>query len=264
MDDAALRATFDEQVRRRTGDDGSGARAEADGAVVRQIARGGDGWSGITWSDLDGTAGADRVIAAQVRYFAGLGLPFEWKLHDYDQPPDLGDRLTAAGFVPDAEEAVMVAEMAGVPADVTLPEGVTLRPVATEADVGLLIQVHERVFGRDQSRLHSALLAQWREAPASVAMVLAMAGDEPVCGARVDLPAGTEFAGLWGGGTLPPWRGRGIYRALVAYRAGLAARRGYRYLTVDASADSEPILRRLGFRCLARTTPYQWATGTGA
>ena len=67
-----------------------------------------------------------------------------------------------------------------------------------------------------------------------------------------------QFASLWGGGTLPAWRGRGIYRALVAYRAGLAARRGYRYLTVDASADSEPILRRLGFRCLARTTPYHW------
>ncbi|HEX9352249.1 MAG TPA: hypothetical protein VF933_00285 [Streptosporangiaceae bacterium] len=47
--------------------------------------------------------------------------------------------------------------------------------------------------------------------------------------------------------------------AAHAERAGLAARRGYRYLTVDASADSEPILRRLGFRCLARTTPYQWA-----
>ena len=161
--------------------------------------------------------------------------------------------------MPDEDEAVMVAEVSDVPADVTLPEGVTLRPVTTGADVGLLIEVHERVFGRDQSRLHQDLLAQLREAPQSVAMVLAMAGDEPVCSARVDFPPGSEFAGLWGGGTLPAWRGRGIYRALIAYRAGLAARRGYRYLTVDASADSEPILRRLDFRCLARTTPYQWA-----
>ncbi len=153
----------------------------------------------------------------------------------------------------------MVAEVAALDADVPLPEGITLRPVTTEAEVGLLIQVHERVFGRDQSRLRRALLAQLREAPASTAMVLAMAGDEPVCSARADFPPGTDFAGLWGGGTLPGWRGRGIYRALVAYRAGLAARRGYRYLTVDASADSEPILGRLGFRCLARTTPYEWA-----
>jgi GNAT superfamily N-acetyltransferase len=259
MDDAGLRVVFDEQVRRRTRGDGPGAGAGADGAVVREVAPGEHGWFGITWSDLAGPAEADAAIAAQVRHFRALGLPFEWKLYDYDQPPDLGARLTAAGFVPDEDEAVMVAEVSDVPADVTLPEGVSLRPVTTEADVGLLIQVGERVFSRDQSRLHRDLLAQLREAPQGVAMVLAMAGDEPVCSARADFPPGSEFAGLWGGGTLPAWRGRGIYRALIAYRAGLAARRGYRYLTVDASADSEPILRRLGFRCLARTTPYQWA-----
>ncbi len=160
------------------------------GAVVREVAPGGRGWSGITWSDLAGPAEADAAIAAQVRYFGALGLPFEWKLYDYDQPSDLGGRLTAAGFVPDEDEAVMVAEVADVPADVTLPEGVTLRPVTTEADVGLLIGVHERVFGRDKSRLRQDLLAQLREAPQSVAMVLAMAGDEPVCSARVGLPAG--------------------------------------------------------------------------
>lgn len=264
MDDAALRAVFDEQVRRRTRADAPEAHAEKAGAIVRRVATDGSAWSGITWSALAGPALADRVIAAQVRYFAGLELAFEWKLYDYDQPPDLGDRLAAAGFAPDDEEAVMVAEITGMPADVRLPPGVTLRPVTTEADVELLIQVHEQVFGRDQSRLRHALLAVLREAPASTAMVLAMAGDEPVCSARVDFPEGMDFAGLWGGGTLPAWRGRGIYRALIAYRAGLAAQRGYRYLTVDASADSEPILRRLGFRCLARTTPYQWTPGAAS
>jgi GNAT superfamily N-acetyltransferase len=92
-------------------------------------------------------------------------------------------------------------------------------------------------------------------------MVVAMAGDEPVCSARVEFYAGSDFAGLYGGGTLPRWRGRGIYRALVAYRAQLAAARGYKYLQVDASPESRPILERLGFACLALTTPYTWSPG---
>jgi len=30
---------------------------------------------------------------------------------------------------------------------------------------------------------------------------------------------------------------------------------------VDASPESQPILERLGFTCLARTTPYIWSPG---
>jgi len=84
------------------------------------------------------------------------------------------------------------------------------------------------------------------------------AGDEVVSAAWLVLTEGTEFAGLWGGSTLAAWRGRGIYRALVARRAQLAAERGVRYLQVDASADSRPILERLGFLAITTTTPYVW------
>jgi hypothetical protein len=68
--------------------------------------------------------------------------------------------------------------------------------------------------------------------------------------------AGTEFTGLWGGSTLAQWRGRGIYKALVAVRAARAVERGYKYLHVDASDDSSPILQRLGFVAVTTTTPY--------
>ncbi|MYR23936.1 GNAT family N-acetyltransferase, partial [Streptomyces sp. SID6137] len=50
--------------------------------------------------------------------------------------------------------------------------------------------------------------------------------------------------------------GRGLYRALVAHRARIAAARGCRYLQVDASPMSRPILERLGFLPLSITTPY--------
>jgi GNAT superfamily N-acetyltransferase len=43
------------------------------------------------------------------------------------------------------------------------------------------------------------------------------------------------FARLLGGSTLPQWRGRGIYRALVAVRAQRGAARGVKYLQVEAS-----------------------------
>jgi GNAT superfamily N-acetyltransferase len=85
-----------------------------------------------------------------------------------------------------------------------------------------------------------------------------------VSAAWLTYEAGTEFAGLWGGSTLPGWRGRGIYRALVARRAQLAVARGVTYLQVDASADSSPILRRLGLQAVTTTTPYVWAPTAAA
>ncbi len=72
----------------------------------------------------------------------------------------------------------------------------------------------------------------------------------------MELVPGTRFAGLWGGGTVETWRGRGIYRALVAHRARIAADHGYRYVQVDASDQSRPILERLGLAPLTTTTPY--------
>ncbi len=257
MEADRVRGLFDAQVRRSATSDGSGALIETDEHVTRWVAAGGQGWSGITWSALDEGC-ADAVIAAQVAYFADRGKKFEWKLYDYDRPADLAARLTAAGFTPEDDQALMVAAVSDVPQDVPPPAGARLLPVTDEAGVSLLIEVHERVFGRDHSQLHRSLLAQLRTAPEVTAMVVAMAGDEPVCSARIEFLPGRDFASIWGGGTLPAWRRRGIYRALVAYRAQLAAARGYRFLQVDASSDSQPILEHLGFVSLARTRPFVW------
>jgi ribosomal protein S18 acetylase RimI-like enzyme len=215
--DRAL-AAFDAEVRRSVRPDGSGARIEADPLVVRWVGADGRGWSGIAWSGL-GDADADAVIAAQVAYFAARDEKFEWKLYNYDRPPDLGGRLLAAGFAADGEESLMVTEVSSAPTQADLPPGIRLLPVTDEAGVGLLADVHERVFGTDSSRLRRSVLAQLQDRPEAVAMVVAMAGDQPVCSARIEFHPGSSFASLWGGGTLPGWRGQGIYRALIAYRA---------------------------------------------
>ena len=46
--------------------------------------------------------------------------------------------------------------------------------------------------------------------------------------------------------------------AVIAEQVAYFAARGYRYLHVDASPDSQLILARLGFSRLACTTPYTW------
>lgn len=255
MDRDEVLATFDRQMRREARPDGPGDRVERVGPVVRHVGAE-HSWSGVLWSDLT-EDDADAVIAEQVAALTAAGRPFEWKLYDYDRPADLGDRLRAAGLVPDDPETMMVAEIADLPDGAEPPDGVRLVPVTDRAGVDLMAEVHEQAFGRPPQNLGDHLLDQLTASPDTVVAVLAMAGDTPVSAARLEMYAGTGFAGLWGGGTVAAWRGKGIYRALIAYRARIAADRGYRWLQVDASDQSRPILARLGFTALAITTPYR-------
>ena len=124
-------------------------------------------------------------------------------------------------------------------------------PVVDGRGVEALVRVHDQVFGEDHSRLGRTCSRGLTREPRTVAAVLAMAGRHPIAAGRMEFHPGTEFASLWGGGTLAEWRGRGVFRSLVAYRAALAAARGVSLPEVDASADSRPILRRLGFVELA-------------
>lgn len=254
MDHVGVLALFDRDMREGAQPDGPGARVERVGGVVRQVAEA-HGWNGVVWSDLDET-GADAAIAEQIAHYSGLGHEFEWKLYGHDLPVDLGQRLRDAGFSALPEETLMIAEVADLTLDVEPPEGIRLLPVTDRAGVDLVADVHEEAFGTDSSRLRHQLLARLTDDPDSVVAVVALAGDIPVSAARMEMVPGTRFAGLWGGGTVESWRGRGIYRALVAHRARAAVDRGYRYLQVDAMSASRPVLERLGFEPLTTTTPY--------
>jgi len=249
----AVRRAFDVQVRRSTNAEVGGA-FERDGSVLRWVAPG-EQVSMIVWSQLTEDS-ADAAIAAQRAYFAARGTPVEWKYYGYDQPADLPQRLLAAGFEAQHEELMLVAETASISHEVVLPDGVRLELLTDDAGIETMMAVHALAFDGASADLGQRLVEQLRDAPDSLQLVVAMAGDEPVAAARIEFVRGTDFAGLWGGGTIPAWRRKGIFRALVAYRAGLAAARGYRYLQVDALPASQPILQRLGFEAVATTTPY--------
>ena len=132
-------------------------------------------------------------------------------------------------------------------------------PAGEAADWEGIRSLHETVWNEDATGLVREVSAERAADPSAMSVHLAVAADGAVvCAAWSRFHAGTDFASLWGGSTLPAYRRRGIYKALVARRAAEAAERGFRYLQVDASDDSRPILERLGLHRLTSTTPYMW------
>jgi GNAT superfamily N-acetyltransferase len=258
-----LLAAYDEQLRRHVPSPlPTGVSVSYDGPLVRLAGFAGRGFVG--YRDLDGApvADVDALIARQVAFFRERGESFEWKLHGHDRPGDLPARLLRAGFVPEERETVVVAHLERVPLGSPPPAGVELREVTGRADLERIAVLHEAVpagDGTDASALVDDLERELAADPGALVVVLAEAGAEVVAAAWVRFVAGTEFATFWGGATRPSWRRRGIYRALVAHRARLAVHRGARYLQVDASEESRPILERLGFVAVTTTTPYVWS-----
>jgi GNAT superfamily N-acetyltransferase len=249
---------FDEQVRRQAVPDTPEELVELDERVLRRVPPPG-GWTGITWSHLDDSS-ADAVIDAQIARFGSR--KWEWKHYSWDQPSDLPQRLLAHGFRAEPPEALLLAQLDTLALDDTPPAGIEIRAVRDEHDLAELIAVQDAVFGGEHSEIARALLATLTRAPALAGAFVAHAGEHAVAAGRVEVYADSEFASLWGGATLPSWRKRGIFRALVARRAAFARERGAHYLQVDALPTSQPILERLGFPRVATTTPYIHAGGS--
>ncbi|MGH3379211.1 MAG: GNAT family N-acetyltransferase [Actinoallomurus sp.] len=253
-----LLATYDEQMRGAPPTPPAGVRYEQDGPLLRIVGQ----FRGFVIGPRDvGLRGAelDRLIRRQRDNFAARGEAVEWKVRGHDQPTDLADRLRAVGFVAEEQETVMIGlarEMAKEPA---LPTGVRLRQVTADADMHRIAAMESTVWGQDCSWLARDLIGRIAAAPAEIAVMVAEADGEIVSAAWLVSLTGIESAGLWGGSTLPTWQGQGIYRALVAARAQLAATRGVEFLQADASDESAPILRRLGFQAVTTITPYVWS-----
>jgi GNAT superfamily N-acetyltransferase len=251
---AALLAAYDNQL--RGGAESAHVPTSTDGPVIR-VEYPNRGF--VSYRSLDGLDGdqLDALIARQRDFFAAKNQPVEWKTRGHDLPADLTDRLVAAGFQPEERETVVIAESAAIVDKLRgreVVEGVSIRRTAERADFERIAAMESTVWDMDWSWLTDDLARRQETGLADV--FVAEADGEVVSAAWAVYKKGTDFTGLWGGSTLAEWRGKGIYKALVAVRAARAVELGYRYLQVDASEDSSPILQRLGFVAVTTTTPY--------
>lgn len=263
MTDAApaLLAAYDAQLRGAAEVAGS-LHWDRSGPLWRGVFRDSGFVSYESLDGVDGVDGVDALIAETVAYFAAIPEvgEFEWKTRGHDWPPDLGARLEAHGLEPEEIETVMVGEARLLADDVDLPDGVSVRRVdqlpEREAIITEAADVQRAAFGSGPSA--EQVLDRLDRMAGLETFWVAEADGHVVSAGRLSRVDGTEFAGLWGGATLEEWRGRGIYRALTAARARAALDEGVRYLHVDCSAMSRPILERSGLVAVTTSTPYLW------
>jgi GNAT superfamily N-acetyltransferase len=226
---------------------------ERSGGIVR--ARAMDNW--ILWWQFEADAAA-AAVRAEADFFRAHGLPLEWKLYGHDEPAGLTTLLAQHGFEADETETLMVLDLHafGATFDDTVPPGFVVRRVEDDQQLSDFAAVMSEAFGYDATARNDELrLRLFADEPSGVAFV-AYADDIAVGAGRLECPPGRSFASIWGGSTIPAFRKRGVFRALVAIRAAYAWRAGYTYLTVDARETSRPILERLGFTPLTTVTGW--------
>ena len=270
---ASLLAAYDRQL--RGSNELLGAeQVSQDGPLFRGIYDECRGF--VSYVSLEDADDLDALIARTVQHFATVPAvdSFEWKTSGHDAPADLGDRLREHGFAAEDEETVMVGEAALLAEPVELPDGVRLRrigftvegvcasPDVVHDDVVRAEQMQAEVFGRgafgDTASLVRSILDADRVELWIAEATLRGGSWQVVSAGRLEVIPGTQFASIWGGATLPEWRGRGIYRALTAARAASALARGARYIHSDSTPYSRPILERSGLMAVTTTTPYVW------
>lgn len=172
-----------------------------------------DGRGFITYAEL-GDLDADGVallVDAAIDHFGALPevTSVEWKTRAHDRAPGLHDALVARGFVPEDPESIMIGEARLLAQHVDIPPQVTIRRSRSDDEVLAAGEVQGLVFDDPDWRARAESLIARLHEKASTELWVALVDDMVVSAGRLEPVADTEFAGLWGGATLPEWRGKG-------------------------------------------------------
>lgn len=256
MNNAEMLAIFDREVRREC--EWTRMRRDVLPNLVRYVETDNPNGGGfISWSAFTEKT-VDAAIEEQMAFYGSIHLELEWKVYTHDQPADLDDRLIAHGFKPEDPDALMVAGMDDLPADYWTMDVSAVSRITTPEGVDEIVRMESEVWTRDISGFARGMKYDLEHHPDHLSVFAVWQDGRIVSAAWTHYLVSTSFATLWGGSTLKEYRKKGYYTALLAVRAREARERGFRFLQVDASPDSQPILAKHGFRCLGYSRAFNW------
>ena len=194
---------------------------------------------------------ADQIIdevTVRVRRWGLLGVA--WWVSAATLPPDTEQALRARGGKQIDAVSTLALELGGGLPDLAVPDGVTVELVADERTFRAASMITVRGWRRKEPT-GAALAREFSETVQDLVTwssfrVLATVGAYPASCGGCTLRG--EIAQLWGAVTLPGYRRRGCYRAVLAERLRLAREHGAALAVVKGRVTtSGPILLRAGF-----------------
>ncbi len=203
----------------------------------------------VTWSRTDRSD--HEVIDEVTAHARGWGLlGVAWWVSAATRPPGTEETLRARGAKRIDAVQILACELTGGLPELGVPADVTVELAADEHSVRAALAVAVRGWRRrepDQAQLDRELAEAARDlADWTGFRVMARVDGEPACSGGCTLEG--EVAKLWGAVTLPAFRRRGSYRAVLAERLRLARDHGATLALVKGRAEtSGPILLRAGF-----------------
>lgn len=171
-----------------------------------------------------------------------------WWVGAQATPLDLAARLTALGFIPNADAPLLTSMV--LTHEPSGRSAVEARAVETAAEYLAAHEVDWECWNASEERrdaLRRDIDERWEEMREleHLRTYIAFLDGEVVGFGRAIFIESAAY--LMGGSTLTHARGRGVYRALVHARWRDAQARGASTVFVQAVAESRPILERLGF-----------------
>ena len=202
------------------------------------------GFNFVSHWDLSGHD-PEQVVHRLASRFRQAGQSLIWDIHGHDGPDNLGAILESKGLEETQASTLMALDLGRFP-DQTIDHDV--QQVRDLAGLRDFVRVTVEAFGREDDWVIETFRDRLEDDLDQ--LFVAYVQGRPVGCSRIECPADSRFAGLYGGGVSPGFRGLGIYGAMIRTRAAEARARGFYYLTTTARETSRPILERLGFQPL--------------
>ena len=180
---------------------------------------------------------------------AHRGVASRWCLNPMSDTPTMRRALVDAGYVEGHRHiayAIRATDYQRQP-----PPDVEIHQVETVADLEILYQLKENIFGYSPPLSDddvAAELAACTGTSRRVARFIAYHRDEPAGTGGMTFFDELNFALIWAGGVVEHHRGNGVYTTLLTARARTAVRHGIEILGLYARTNtSAPIVAAHGF-----------------